>query len=209
MKIALISDNHCTRPEIPECDLLLHAGDLTFMGKQEELAAEIRWLASLPCPVILISGNHDWFFYHAGPEVSQHFILGCGAKNIFYLQDDFMLFKELTIYGSPWQPWFYNWAFNAHRGPEIRKHWDKIPECDILITHGPPHGICDRSYGGGPTLGCQDLMDAVLRTKPKLHVFGHIHGGYGEKIFNGTTFVNASVVNEQYKLVNSPIIFEL
>ncbi|MCK4490026.1 MAG: hypothetical protein KAU23_07180 [Anaerolineales bacterium] len=53
-----------------------------------------------------------------------------------------MIIDGTKFYGSPWQPWFYDWAFNLQRGPEIRSKWELIPEgIDILITHGPPYGI--------------------------------------------------------------------
>lgn len=120
----------------------------------------------------------------------------------------------LKFWGSPIQPWFHDWAFNRWRGSltegSIKKHWDMIPDdTDVLITHGPPKGFGDRPFGREKPVGCDDLLAAVLRIKPKLHVFGHIHGGYGFDVFNGTIFLNASSVDEAYKPVNSPVVFDI
>lgn len=87
--------------------------------------------------------------------------------------------ESLRFYGSSWQPWFYDWAFNLQRGTEIRAKWEQIPiDTDVLITHGPPYGFGDR-ITRGEHVGCLDLLDAVVKIQPRLHIFGHIHEGYG------------------------------
>ena len=113
------------------------------------------------------------------------------------------------MWGSPWQPWFYDWAFNLQRGPEIRAKWDRIPAgVDVLVTHGPPAGILDRVVDGR-SVGCADLLDAVRRVRPLLHVFGHIHEAYGEVERDGTRFVNASTCTVRYAPVNAPVVVDL
>lgn len=86
------------------------------------------------------------------------------------------------------------------RGPAARKYWDQVPDgLDVLITHGPPFSILDQTAPGGTHLGCEELLRAVEEKKPKIHIFGHVHGGAGT-FDNGTTrFVNAAFLNEQYK----------
>jgi hypothetical protein len=129
---------------------------------------------------------------------------------VTYLQDDEVTIQGLRIYGSPWQPEFHDWAFNVKRGPDIKRYWDQIPEgLDLLVTHGPPMGILDRSSANGSSVGCADLRVAVERTQPRAHVFGHIHGGRGQTKIGQTKFFNASMVNEAYKLVHSPWEIEL
>lgn len=87
--------------------------------------------------------------------------------------------------------------------------WAEIPEdLDVLITHGPPFGILDRTTNG-ENAGCPHLLKAVQSRKPKIHFFGHIHEGYGMREKDGTVFVNASLCNENYDLVNQPVLFEL
>ena len=85
-----------------------------------------------------------------------------------------------------------------------------IPEnTDVLVTHGPPFGVLDKSHPSTAHLGCEELATAVEQIRPKLHAFGHIHGGHGESTANGTCYVNASVVNEAYKLVYEPQAVEI
>ena len=133
-------------------------------------------------------------------------------EKLTYLQDDFVEVDGVKIYGSPWQPWFFDYAFNLPRdGEEIYEKWQKIPEdTDILVTHGPPQGILDIS--GDPynisDLGCMFLKKRVAEIKPKIHVFGHIHGSYGYKYENGTHFFNASVLDEKRYYTNKPFTFD-
>jgi Icc-related predicted phosphoesterase len=61
----------------------------------------------------------------------------------------------------------------------------------------------------GEHVGCEELRAAVERVRPRVHIFGHIHHGYGMMDWNGTRFVNASVCNEQYRPVNPPAVTEL
>lgn len=52
---------------------------------------------------------------------------------------------------------------------------------DVVITHGPPKGILDRTEDGNRT-GCLDLLTAVSKDRPLMHCFGHIHEGWGAKL---------------------------
>ncbi|MCD4691221.1 hypothetical protein K8S17_07150 [bacterium] len=115
----------------------------------------------------------------------------------------------VTFYGSPWQPSFMDWAFNLERGPELRAKWDLIPDgVDVLITHGPPADHGDMTVRG-PAVGCVDLLDAVRRTRPRLHIFGHIHEGAGVTESDGITFANASSVTARYEPVNPAVVVDL
>ena len=146
----------------------------------------------------MIAGNHDFLFQH-DRERAQELL-----SNAIYLQDGMVEIKGVKIYGSPWQPRFLDWAFNLDRGTPLREKWDMIPPgVDILVTHGPPRGFLDNSKG------CQDLRNRVFEVKPKLHIFGHTHGGYGQLEGLGIKFVNASSMNDSYELVNKPIELEL
>lgn len=79
-----------------------------------------------------------------------------------------------------------------------------IPEeTDVLITHGPPFGILDRTISG-LEVGCEDLLKTIKKLKPKFHLFGHIHEAYGEENGINTTFINGSLLDEHYNLVNAP-----
>jgi Icc-related predicted phosphoesterase len=114
----------------------------------------------------------------------------------------------VKFYGSPWQPEFYDWAFNLPRGEKLAEKWAKIPgNTDILITHGPAHGMLDWTPSG-QRVGCEDLFHRIMEVQPKIHVCGHIHCAYGQKNFNGVEFLNASVLDERYDYANKPIVVD-
>ena len=154
---------------------------------------------------IFIAGNHDFYFERTPFSEWQQLL----SEEMIYLQDSGTTLNGIKIWGSPVTPWFYNWAFNRHRGEAIRKHWEKIPaDTDLLITHGPVYGFLDTVLNEQHA-GCPDLLRTVLTIKPKVHVFGHIHESYGVIKRSGIKFVNASQVNEHYELVNKPVVFDL
>lgn len=205
MIIDCISDLHGYYPELEGGDLLIVAGDLTLRDLVTQHLGFSGWLANQSYEkIILIAGNHDGQMTDWKP-LDQY--------NLSYLQDSGTEYKGFKIWGSPWTPTFLNWYFMKDRGMEIKQEWDKIPvDVDILITHGPPYGIldqCEDFYNSDQIVhvGCEELRNQLDsgRIKPKLHVFGHIHEGYGKQEINGTIFVNASIMNEKYKPVNKPI----
>jgi hypothetical protein len=129
--------------------------------------------------------------------------------NASYLQDGLIEVGGLRIWGSPWQPWFFDWAFNLPRGPALASKWALVPDgVHVLVTHGPPAGILDRT-ANEEAVGCHDLARALERILPRLHVFGHIHESYGRLERDGTTFVNASNCDLKYRPVQAPIVVEL
>jgi hypothetical protein len=134
---------------------------------------------------------------------------------VSYLQDNLEVIGEdyataVKIYGSPWQPEFYNWAFNLPRqGWELEVKWNGIsPDTDILITHGPAWGHLDTVRGQTGNLGCEVLSERLKSLKPKIHVFGHIHSGYGYKFDGDTHFFNAAVLDERYNFTQKPFTVE-
>lgn len=206
IRIVAISDTHSRHRElrIPNGDILIHAGDLTDLGELSDVRDFNTWIGSLPHKhKLVIAGNHD-FCFEREPSEAKSLLTNCT-----YLLDDVITIEGITFYGSPWQPWFYNWAFNLKRGPEIRAKWDLIPnEIDILITHGPPIGYLDQTYLG-ERVGCEDLLNAIRRIQPAYHIFGHIHEGYGRKTNGHTEFINASSCSLNYEPINPPMIIDL
>jgi len=206
MKLILISDTHNRQHDIdiPNGDILIHAGDVSNRGLKWEVKEFLNWFSNQPHKYkIFIAGNHDFFFEKEHEDEIKNII----PKNVIYLNDSGIEIESIKIWGSPVQPEFYNWAFNRKRGKEIKKHWDLIPlGTDILITHGPPLNILDKTVRGD-IVGCEDLLNAVNKIKPKIHVFGHIHEDYGILKKNDTTFINASILNERYRNTNDPIIY--
>lgn len=206
MKLVLISDTHGKQKqiEVPQGDILIHAGDFSMRGFPKEVEAFMQWFSAQPHPnKILIAGNHD-FMAEKDPIGFKNLV----PENVTYLNDSGCEIEGIKIWGSPIQPWFHDWAFNRLRGDQIQKHWDLIPiDTDILITHGPPFGSLD-SLLDGNRVGCENLAEKVEEIAPKLHVFGHIHESYGMKWSGKTTFVNASMLNFSYQAVNPPIELE-
>ena len=215
MKITLISDTHNKHKyitnDLPGGDLLIHAGDISSMGYEHEIREFCKWYNSLDnyTNKVFIAGNHDWGFQINTEKVKE--ILDFYG-NITYLQDNEVLVGEklVSIYGSPWQPEFYNWAFNLPRkGDELKEKWDNIPSnTDILITNGPAYGYVDKVIGRTENLGCELLTERIKELKPKIHVCGHIHSGYGYTFDGDTHYINASVLNESYIYYNKPLTID-
>jgi Icc-related predicted phosphoesterase len=197
-KIIALSDLHGYLPKVPECDFLLLAGDYSPGARDRDwlMGPFADWLRRLPVRHILgVAGNHDFEFQKA-PEAYR-------GLPWHYLDNDGIELDGLTFWGSPWTPPFMNWAFMAEE-PKLRSMFAKIPQhVDVLITHGPPAGIRDRNYDG-KSCGSTALATKVLRVAPRLHVFGHIHEGFGRQYLNlgnpkgGTLFANVSYVDGRY-----------
>jgi len=224
VRFVCISDTHSLHPQmkLPPGDVLIHGGDFSNTGEDYNLKSFKGWMEAQPHPYkVYIAGNHDvtmdlpyydenYKRYHARKyNAAELKKLLTSSKKLIYLEDSETTVLGIKIYGSPWQPEFCNWAFNVTRGPDIKKYWDKIPNgVDVLLTHGPPKG-----HGGmctsGLEAGCSDLLDAVKRVKPVVHVFGHIHEGYGVTTDSHTTYINASNCTYNYRPTNLPIVFDL
>jgi Icc-related predicted phosphoesterase len=215
VKIVAISDTHGKHRNLVlhEGDILIHAGDVSSMGKESEIKDFLNWFSKTDFTYkIMIAGNHDFYFEKIvdNAKVLEELI----PANVIYLNDSGVEIenlgqKTLRIWGSPIQPWFFNWAFNRNRGEDIKRHWDKIPQnTDMLITHGPAYGILDKTTRN-ESVGCEDLLEKVKEVKPIFHICGHIHEAYGYIKQSGTEFINASVLDENYNLRNKPIVFEI
>lgn len=212
MKIAAFSDCHWLYNEIkefPKADICIFAGDWCGSGYYlKETLDFVNWFKTLPYKVkIAIPGNHDRLC-----EVNEE-----GVKDIFLQADSHLLIDEimdyqgLSIYGSPWSPKFYNWAYML---PEEQLKWKfkYIPEkVDVLVTHTPPKGILDPN-----NYGSEALRKRLNDVNPKIHIFGHNHGGYGYQETINTRFYNVSVCSDAdeeheytYKLVNTITIIDL
>ncbi len=206
MKISAISDNHGYLPRIEPCDLLLIAGDIcpardhSVFAQSQFLAGPFAdWLNEIPARRIVgIAGNHDFIF-----EKSPDLIPKSLRWN--YLQDASVEIEGLKIYGTPWQPWFYDWAFNLSE-EELAKKWEMIPaDTDILVVHGPPYGFGDVNTSGAHC-GSPSLRDAIFRIKPKLCVF---HEGRGRWSDQGVELANVTVVDVKYRHVYPPMTFDI
>jgi 3',5'-cyclic AMP phosphodiesterase CpdA len=222
MRITIISDTHTKHgliplTDLPGGDLLIHAGDIMNSGyNKNDILDFCTWFHSLEQydKKIFIAGNHDRMFENHPEGVEELLNI---YLDIDYLQDEAYDLYDLDtdtstkIYGSPWQPEFYSWAFNLPKNSlQLAAKWEAIPDnTDILITHGPAFGTLD-TVAGRPwdNLGCELLAQRIEVIKPKIHVCGHIHSGYGYKFKDGTHFFNAAVLDEQYEYTQKPMTFD-
>ena len=207
MKIICISDTHGKHQDVKlaAADMIIHSGDMSDMGTKEQVLDFINWFSSLNYQYkILIAGNHDFFFEQATSKEIKKLV----PKGVHYLCDSGIEINGIKLWGSPVQPWYYNWAFNRS-SKNICKHWNEIPnDTDILITHVPPQGILDKNRRA-ELCGCPNLTLRVIEVKPQYHIFGHIHESYGIIEMNGTTYVNSSNLNFLYEYANQPIIIDV
>jgi predicted phosphodiesterase len=205
LRLVIVSDTHGFHDaSLPDGDVLIHAGDGCKRGTIDEARAWLDALRRQPHPhKLVIAGNHDRCF-ETTPELVRPLTHG-----LTYLQDDVTTIAGLRFWGAPWQPWFLSWAFNLQRGAEIAEKWALIPaDIDVLVTHGPPHGILDRTYDDRP-VGCEELRRVVDRIAPRVHAFGHIHEAYGTQVQGRTLFVNASICTLRYQPDQAPIVVDL
>jgi predicted phosphodiesterase len=218
MKILCISDTHTKHNLIPTrlidnadgtIDTIIHAGDISSGGYKGEILKFLEWYNKLPYKnKILIAGNHDFYMEEGKPEDITAML--AEFPNIIYLNDSGIEIDGIKFWGSPVQPYFYNWAFNRI-GDAICKHWELIPlDTQVLITHGPVKGILDNTKRNGK-VGCPYLLEKLTQLiELKLHVCGHIHEAYGRmENEKGQIFVNASVLNVNYYMANEPIQVEI
>lgn len=204
VRVCCVSDMHGHFPAIPDCDLLLLGGDYPPTSRDPSWYGSYfaPWLETLSkrMKIIGVAGNWDFPFQ----DDSDIYVPTSGWT---YLEDSGTEWNGFKIWGSPWQPVFYWWAFNAKES-DLMKIWQKIPDdTDILLLHGPPYGYGDITSDGHS--GSPSLLERIQEIKPKLVIAGHIHSGYGRYEIGDTIFVNASVVNERRQMVNEPIVIDL
>jgi Icc-related predicted phosphoesterase len=218
MKLVLISDTHCQHGalDMPEADVLVHAGDWTGGGSEQHTVEFLIWLESQKQAKnrVFISGNHD--FYPERHPAEFRKLVAEYAPTCIYLEDESVVISGYKFHGSPVSPWFQDWAFNRFRGNEIQGHWDMIPDdVEVLITHGPVSGYGDKlsKYGSEPGehVGCANLLLTIEKRlkKLQLHISGHIHEGAGIYQHGNLTLINASVLDERYRMKNKPLVIML
>lgn len=211
MRLVFVSDTHGKHDllRMPDGDLLIHCGDATMRGGHDEWISFGNWtaqmLARYPEGVIFVPGNHD-ITAELQPNLVYFYLPGVAV-----LTHDGITVKNKKIWCSSWTPKFgHNWAFQIQNEAHAQSLWSSIPsDVDVLVTHGPPMGKLDRVARNGLSVGCSVLAKVVNQIQPKIHAFGHIHEGAGVVDTGTTMYVNASVLNERYELVHSPIVIDL
>lgn len=214
MRLVIMSDTHKQHhhpmAQPPDGDVLIHCGDFTMHGGADDLEEFNRWLLSQPHKhKLAVFGNHDQtcdpcrdnFFVEGNREIITAAII---------LEDSGCEIDGVRFWGMPYHPMYNGWPQSTfmRTGEQLKEHCSLIPnETDVLITHGPPFGICDIG-AGNISAGCHHLLDAVRRVKPKVNCFGHIHTG-GQHEENGTLFINAALHDERCSIVRSPVVLDI
>lgn len=189
IRLLQISDTHNRHNELtnlPEADLVIHCGDFTEQGTEEEVLDFLNWFIELPYKhKIFVTGNHDLCLWDA-EGIEDH------PENIHFLQDRGCEIEGIQFFGL------------AYNHPE--RH---IPnyEIDVLVTHEPPVMILDES--SGTHWGNAPLRNRVFEIKPKYHLFGHAHDAYGTAKQEGIVFSNGAILDDRYNIINKPHIFEI
>lgn len=191
MRLVMFSDTHGLhdRLTLPEGDVLIFTGDMCRHGTLQAVREFSDFLGRQPHPhKLVIAGNHDWPFQRQPQEAR------LAMESITYLEDAECVIDGIKFYGTPWQPRFYDWAFNLPRGAPLREVWSRVPDdTDVLLTHSPPLGVLDCTWDGRQ-VGCEELRSRTDELASlKVHVFGHIHEAYGSITLGGCRFFNASV----------------
>lgn len=234
MKIAIISDLHGYLPIYPslywegieECELLLICGDLLPLRIQTNMRESLNWLVadfrpwaiSLPVEqIFFIAGNHDFWFERNDLMAHQIFAL---HDKVTYLKNEFDDYlstqdsKVYRIFGTPYCHQFGNWAFMRDEETLVKK-FNQIPgNVDILLSHDAPLGTSDICFEGFSAnkghIGCPELRDAIITSKPRYNFHGHLHtSNHGEEILGETKVYNTSILNEQYDLTYKPLMIRL
>ena len=244
-RITHISDTHNKHNQLngllPGGDLLIHSGDITSLGRKDEVERFVKWFNGIDnyTNKVFIAGNHDLSFESEVlyRKKAQYFdgttdwdlpavegkpqwlidLLDVGlAGGVFYLENSSIDIEGIKIWGSPYSPSFgYGWAFNKDRGHDINEVWNTIPmDSDIVITHGPIYGYCDRTSNTNTNVGCADLYHRLHEVKPHLHFSGHIHEAYGwgtipyKDEWGDIYAFNGCSCNLRYEVYNPPITFD-
>lgn len=206
-RITVISDTHWRHDEIdlPEGDLLIHCGDLfnLFGTPSGAIAAMDAWFGRQRFERILYTGgNHDRALEAALGRQKQP------MKNAYFLGDEVVEFGGLRIFGAPWVPELTTHAFFLSQA-DLAKAWARVPSgIDILVTHTPPEGVLDESSRGW-SLGCPGLARELGRIAPRVHCFGHVHAGAGQRRVGETLFINASSIASGSGAIRRPASFTL
>lgn len=181
LRILHLSDTHGLHNSLeqafpfPPADILIHTGDFTDGGREDEFRSFDEWLASLRPryrDIIVISGNHEY-----KSRNSPALTVKGGLKALLpngptaVLEHESAFVRGLHVFGSGWVPGHKSASpgDSSHPGSKVVQHrFDEIPGgVDLLLTHGAPHGILDcceeatLQWGGSFA-----LRAAVERVKP-------------------------------------------
>lgn len=221
--ILATSDLHGYLTAVEPCYILIIAGDICPISNHD-IYYQLAWLDRSFFPwlgqlitdgvknIVYIAGNHDFVFqshYRWIAEVAQRQKLY--ELPIYYLQDSGVIIDGITLWGTPWVPNLPSWAFYANKEKQ-ELAFSLIPErLDILVSHGPPHGVRDAipnrhitddnecEWPQADHVGSVPLREAILAKQPKKVITGHIHEARGQELLGNTLVQNVSFLDASYK----------
>ena len=205
IRLVLISDTHELHREldVPDGDILIHCGDLSMMSRSLAAIEDFdEWLGELPHRVkLVVPGNHEFVLEDSGRRGL--------ITNATMLINESVMVMGLRIWGSPVTP-LYGAAFGLISDRDRTRLYAQIPgDTDIVITHGPPYGVLDQAPGSEYHAGCRQLLAAIERVKPRLHVFGHAHGCFGMMDTPETLFANVALLGSDGSLSSPPVVLQM
>jgi len=247
LKIQAIADTHGSYfiEQLEPCDLLLMAGDISPVRCDHSYQNQKQWFEDTFVPqlkeiqergiakyIVFIAGNHDHYLGEVNiSDGNSRRINSLLPENVHYLCDELIEIEGLKVYGTPWCV-LPKWAraggavWNFASGEDcLRDIYTQIPNgIDILVTHGPSHGLCDAilDFGvvHGPPFPKPEPLGSValklalegLKEKP-LYVFsGHIHSAErNPEKKDGVGYSCVSILNEKYSFCDDqkPFVFDL
>lgn len=225
MKIVAFSDTHGVRPLpiVDPCDVVIIAGDFIplYIQRNSEKSEQwfknvfLEWTKDLQCEkIIFVGGNHDFFLERLGKKKIKSLISEAGLEDkVIYLQDELYEYNGKTFYGTPYCEGPQGWAFVP---TDTQVYYEKIPSCDVLITHQPPRvekvGCSFPGTMWEENWGSEKLRLAMIDKDIKINICGHIHTGTHGGVQDGyydRKIYNVSILDEQYKIQYQPLEIEL
>jgi Icc-related predicted phosphoesterase len=197
MIILHLSDTHGCHHllrNLPEADVVVHSGDFTMTGSEQEALDFLNWFCDLPyAHKIFICGNHDDCLYGANIDGLD--------SNVHYLCNSSVEIEGVKFYGVPM---FMGDCVTDRQAKNIAK----IPgDTDVLVTHCPAYGLLD--LDDNINYGDEQLLSKLMQVKPRIHLFGHIHSQHGIMTEHGITFSNGAIMNAGYTTLNLPNVLEI
>ena len=207
--LILVSDTHSLHdeldmPAVAGESILIHAGDATMFSRPPSSIDRFNdWLGSLPYNhKVFVPGNHESY-------ISEDLRRRTQLSNATVLINESATIAGMKIWGSPVTP-LANTAFGMPIAVARRRVYSTIPDdTDILITHGAPFSVLDMAPGSNHHAGDPELLGAVQRVQPILHVFGHVHGAHGIEEIDDTLYVNAALLSPDGDIEQKPIVVRI
>lgn len=212
MRIVATSDTHkkVDISIVPDGDVFIHAGDLMTTGYPDDWKEQLVWLAELPHKEKLyVPGNHDFHIcMYPGPALQD--MRKIGVKVIGLPGNDMFathtLDNGMILLGLPFVKSLPRWAFNTNEY-KVREYLERMPACDIVVSHSPVYGILDGD--GSFNAGFKCYVDYIKKHNPKFWIHGHIHEAYGYRKFINTDVYNVALCDREHNHVNPPLVLDL